>query len=84
MLPQGNHGEQEPLLWPRLKNFHDGVAEADQGHSAGFLAGVGNGAVGPINILGAQRGDVGLCPAQAPEELIKGPSFGIVFPRQDL
>jgi len=39
--------------------------------------------VRPIDILGIQICDIGLGPAEVPEKLVKRPSFGVRFPRQN-
>ena len=55
----------------------------NHGQTAGFLPGVGDGLVGPVNVLRLEIGDVGLRTAEMPAQFVKAAALRVLFPLND-
>src|SRR5580658_653898 len=53
------------------------------GHAAGFLAGVADGLIVPVNILRLEISDVALRTAEQPAQFVKGATLWIFFASDD-
>ena len=58
-------------------------AKMNHGQTAGFLPGVGDGLVGPVNVLRLEIGDVGLRTAEMPAQFVEAAPLRVLLPLDD-
>jgi len=51
--------------------------------AAGFLPGIGNGLVGPVNVVRLEVGNVGLRTAKMPAQFVEAAPLRVLFPFDD-
>ena len=76
-------GEQQPCRRQPAQHCLDFITKMNHRQTAGFLAGVGNGSVGPVNVFRLEIGDVGLRTAEMPAQFVKAASLRVLFPIND-
>jgi hypothetical protein len=55
----------------------------NHGETAGLLAGVGDGLVGPINVLRLEIGNVGMRPSKMPAQFVKAATLRVLLALND-
>ena len=55
----------------------------NHGQAAGFLPGIGDGLVGPVNVFRLEIGDVGLRTAEMPAQFVETAPLRVLFPLDD-
>ena len=76
--------KQESSRRQPTQNRLDVRAEVDHRETSGFLSGIGDRLIAPINVFAFQIRDVGLRATKMPAQLIKAASLGVFLPVDDL
>ena len=75
--------EQRTSRVQATQNRLDVRTEMYHGEASGFLPGVGDCLVWPVNVFRLQIGDVGLRTAEMPAQFVEAPSLRVLFPFDD-